>query len=77
MAVVIFSFLKLVILPSLFRILYMRFSLLCCYITFSIGIEVDTHALDEHAAEMGKVVAKLREMQESMNKGDEDLRYIE
>nr|QNO49495.1 hypothetical protein FBKNMHLG_00014 [Methanosarcinales archaeon ANME-2c ERB4] len=43
----------------------------------ALGIEVDTQALDEHAAEMGKVVAKLQEMQESMNMGDEDLQYIE
>ena len=45
----------------------------------ALGIEVDTQALDEHAAEMEKVVAKLQEMQqmqESMNRGDEDLRYI-
>ena len=34
----------------------------------ALGIEVDTQAFDEHAAEMGKVVAKLQEMQESMNR---------
>ncbi len=45
----------------------------------ALGIEVDMQALEEHAAEMEKVVAKLEEMQQmqmSLTKGDEDLRYI-
>lgn len=45
----------------------------------ALGIEVDMQALEEHAAEMGKVVAKLQEMQqmyESMSSTNEDLRYI-
>ncbi|RLG22956.1 proteasome assembly chaperone family protein, partial [Methanosarcinales archaeon] len=45
----------------------------------ALGIEVDMQALEEHAAEMEKVVAKLQEMQqmyESMSSANEDLRYI-
>jgi len=48
-------------------------------ISQALKIEVDTQSLDEHAAEMENVVAKLQEMQqmqESMGRGDEDLRYI-
>ena len=41
-------------------------------------IDVDTQALEEHAVEMEKVVAKLQEMQQysGMNKTEDDLRYI-
>ena len=45
----------------------------------ALGIEVDMQALEEHAAEMEKVVAKLEEMQQmqmGMTKSDDDLRYI-
>ncbi len=44
-----------------------------------LGIDVDVQALEEHAAEMEKVIAKLQEMQQmytSMNRTDDDLRYI-
>ena len=45
----------------------------------ALGIEVDMQALEEHAAEMEKIVAKLQEMQQmyaSMSSANEDLRYI-
>ncbi len=41
-----------------------------------LDIEVDMQALEERAAEMEKIVTKLREMEESKPPSTEDLRYI-